>query len=182
MDQGLIPRRYAKALYEVAVEHGTQLKLYDKMRLIAEACAAEPKLNETLNNPFVSDADKAQLILTAAQADSSDKDIDSFIGLLEANHRLGLVRDIAVAYADIYRKANKIYRVEVVAAAPMSQAEQDRLKKLIQSHLDGGTMEYTFRVDPDLIGGFVVNIENQRLDASVKNELKQLRLKLLSNK
>ncbi len=40
-------------------------------------------------------------------------------------------------------------------------------------------MEYTFRVDPDLIGGFTVDIDNERLDASVKNELKQLRLRLL---
>ena len=43
-------------------------------------------------------------------------------------------------------------------------------------------MEYSFVTDPDLIGGFVVTIDNRQLDASVKNELKQLRLKLLSNK
>lgn len=42
-------------------------------------------------------------------------------------------------------------------------------------------MEYSERVDPELIGGFVVNIDNERLDASVSNEFKQLRLKLLSN-
>ena len=41
-------------------------------------------------------------------------------------------------------------------------------------------MEYNHRIDPDLIGGFVVNIDNEKLDASVANELKQLRLKLLS--
>ena len=40
-------------------------------------------------------------------------------------------------------------------------------------------MEYTYSTDPDLIGGFTVDIDNERLDASVKNELKQLRLKLL---
>ena len=42
-------------------------------------------------------------------------------------------------------------------------------------------MEYSQRVDPDLIGGFVINIDNEQLDASISNELKQLRLKLLSN-
>ena len=50
-----------------------------------------------------------------------------------------------------------------------------------KSHLDGGTMEYHHRVDPALIGGFTVTIDNDKLDASVADELKQLRLKLLSN-
>ncbi len=40
-------------------------------------------------------------------------------------------------------------------------------------------MEYDFKIDPELIGGFTVNIGSERLDASIKNELKQLRLKLL---
>lgn len=182
MDQGLIPKRYAKALYEVAKEKGTEQKLYDYMRHLMDAFAAEPKLNDTMNNPFVSNADKAALIYSACGTDSSDATMQSFIKLLETNRRMGIVRDIAAAYRKIYREDKNIYRVEVVAAAPMTDEAEQRLKKLILSHLNGGTMEYTLRVDPDLIGGFVINIDNQRLDASVKNELKQLRLKLLSNK
>lgn len=182
MDNGLIPRRYAKALFEVAKEKGNEKELYEKMRLLRDAFAQQPKLYETINNPFVSTADKANLIMTASNSDASDFQMADMIKLLEANGRLGLVRDIASAYMQIYRKENNIYQVEVTAAAPMAKAEEDRLKKLILSHLNGGTMEYTFLTDPDLIGGFVVTIDNERLDASVKNELKQLRLKLLSNK
>ena len=63
----------------------------------------------------------------------------------------------------------------------MGAAEEDRLKALIERHLNGGTMEYHHRVDPDLIGGFTVTINNEKLDASVADELKQLRIKLLSN-
>lgn len=182
MDQGLIPKRYAKALYEVAKERGTEKKLYDHMRLLTEEFAAQPKLNETMNNPFVSNADKSALIYTACGTDESDATLHNFINLLETNHRMGMVRDIAAAYQKIYREANNIYKVEVVSAAPMTQEAEHRLKKLVSAHLNGGTMEYSKREDPDLIGGFVINIDNQRLDASVKNELKQLRLKLLSNK
>ena len=69
--------------------------------------------------------------------------------------------------------------MEVAAAAAMAPAEEERLKKIILSHLNGGKMEYTFKIDPQLIGGFTVNIGSQKLDASVKNELKQLHLKLL---
>ena len=180
MDQGLIPKRYAKAIYEVALENGTQKDLYGKMNRISSAFAAEPGLNATLNNPFVSVSDKEGLVYTAAGANADDKELSSVLGLLKHNGRIGMMRDIAIAYENIYRKENKIYRVVVTAAAPMEPAEENRLKELIESHLGGAAMEYTFRVDPDLIGGFTVGIENERLDASVKNELKQLRLKLLS--
>lgn len=182
MNQGLIPKRYAKALYEVAKTNGTDAKLYQQMQSLTRAFASEPKLDQTMQNPFVSDADKAMLIYTACDTDNKDTAIANFVKLLEDNHRLGMVREIANAYQDIYRKSNDIYRVEVVSAAPMPEATEQRLKQLIQSHLDGGKMEYSHRVDPELIGGFIVNVDNQRLDASVKNELKQLRLKLLSNK
>lgn len=86
---------------------------------------------------------------------------------------------ISRAYCDIYRKENRIYRVTVVSAKPLDAPERQRLLKLIDSHLKGGKMESTFSTDPELIGGFTADIDNERLDASVKNELKQLRLKLL---
>ena len=181
MDQGLIPRRYAKALYRAAVDNGCQQELYASMQLLGQAFTAEPKLGETMRNPFVSDADKAQLIL-AASGDKQEPLLADFVKLLVQNGRIGMVRDIAAAYCLIYRKESNIYRVEVVSAAAMDPAQEQRLKQLILSHLRGGSMEYTSRIDPSLIGGFVVNIDNERLDASVKNELKQLRLKLLSNK
>lgn len=182
MNQGLIPARYAKALYEVAKEKGADKKLYEQLRLLTDTFAAEPKLNATIANPFVDNTDKAALIYSACHADDSDTMLSNFIKLLEQNHRMGIVREIAVAYQDVYRRDKRIHRVRVAAAAPLAKEAEDRLKKLITDHLAGDTMEYTFVTDPDLIGGFVVNIDNQQLDASVRNELKQLRLKLLSNK
>lgn len=181
MDQGLIPGRYAKALYLVAKEKGDSEKLYQMMRKLSDAFAAEPKLNETMTNPFVADSDKTGLIFSACDAGCDNALLADFVKLLEKNHRMAMVREIASAYQKIYREDNNIYRVKVTSAAPMQPDVEDRLKKLILAHLKGATMEYQSDVDPDLIGGFVVNIDNQRLDASVNNQLKQLRLNLLSN-
>ena len=54
-----------------------------------------------------------------------------------------------------------------------------RIKDLIARELKGASMEFSTRVDPSLIGGFVINIDNERLDASLSNQLKELRLSLL---
>lgn len=183
MNQGLIPKRYAKAIFEAAGSPQAQQQVYAQMRCLAAAFADQPSLQSTMANPFVSDSDKAQLIYAAAGSpDAPDAALTNMVRVLKENGRLGMVRDIAIAYSQLYRKENHIAQVKVTSAAPMAEAEEERLKKLISTHLGGGSMEYSSSVDPDLIGGFTVTIDNQRLDASVKNELKQLRLNLLSNK
>lgn len=181
MDQGLIPRRYAKALYKFAQENGNDAAVYGLMKTLARSCEENPGVMQAVANPFVDSADKVTLVSAAAGAGKDDRCFADFLKLLVDNKRIDLSRDIAIAYMDLYRKANRIYRVEVVTAGKLDAASMARLKELVERHLDGGTMEYSERVDPELIGGFVVNIDNERLDASVSNEFKQLRLKLLSN-
>lgn len=181
MNEGLIPSRYAKALFEFAQEKNADTRLYGLMKNLVDSFGAAPQLRQTVANPFVADADKIRLLSTAAGADGSDPVFADFMRLLVENNRLPVVRDIALAYLRIYREKHHIYLVSVTSAAPMDEADENRLKSLIERHLNGAAMEYSHFVDPDLIGGFVVNINNEKLDASVANELEQLRLKLLSN-
>lgn len=181
MNEGLIPRRYAKALYLVAKERNDDKRVYQMMKRIEDNFVELPQLNETLNNPFVSYADKQKLVVTAAAAtDNTDSLLIDFIKLLMQNRRIGMVRLIAQAYINLYREENHIYKVEVESAAPMNAADEARLKRFVEKHLHGGTMEYTHSVNPSLIGGFTVSVGNERVDASVSNELKQLRLNLIS--
>lgn len=182
MDQGLIPRRYARALFKAARERSQEKQMYQLTGRLAESFINEPRLNEVMANPFIDAADKTRLIYTAAGADpKSDSLFSDFLSLLIKNRRLDMIRDIAIAYRDIYRRENKISRVTVTSAAPLAPTVEQRLKALIEKHLPaGGSMEYRALTDPSLIGGFTIAIDNQRLDASVANELKQLQLSLIT--
>ena len=157
MNQGLIPSRYAKALYKFAVEKGKADRVYVLMKNLEAAFAAQPRLQEVMNNPYIAVDDKTRLLMTAAEAEKTDSCYVDFLKLLVENKRIDFSRGIALAYLDIYREENNIYLVRLITAADLPQA------------------------DPELIGGFVININSERLDASISNELKQLRLKLLSN-
>lgn len=179
MNEGLIPRRYAKALYKVAVERGDDSLLYGLMNTLSDACAAQPSFAGVIANPFVSVKDKTDLITAAAGAGSDNSTFADFLKLLAENRRLDMVFAIAREYSALYRQEKGIYKVEVVSAAPLTDSDEKRLKNLIEKNLQGGTMEYSSRVNPDLIGGFTVTIDNRKLDASVSNELKQLRVTLL---
>lgn len=179
MNEGLIPRRYAKALLKFAAEKHQGARVYELMGNLIGSFETLPELDATVANPFIDAGKKHGLLVTAAGSTAKDEAYLDFLKLLQQNNRLPLVRNIALAYADEYRKANNIHRVEVVSAVPMEAEEERRLKSLIASHLGGAEIEYSARVNPDLIGGFTVSIGSERLDASVKNELKQLQLKLL---
>ncbi|MCM1519872.1 MAG: F0F1 ATP synthase subunit delta [Lachnoclostridium sp.] len=181
MNDGLIPGRYAKALLEFAAESDDNARIYSMMHTLDNSMAAQPALRKVLANPFVQNDDKIHLLATAAGAKADDPVFNRFVNLLVKNNRIDLMREIAIAYMQLYRKVNNIYLVHVTSAAPLSPADENRLKTLIESHLKGAKMEYSSDVDPELIGGFVVTINNEKLDASVADELRQLRQKLLSN-
>lgn len=179
MNSGLIPARYAKALYEVALERGHEKEMYTLCTRMEEAFRMNPELQKMLANPFVNVADKTQLLTTAAAATDADITFMDFLKLLTQNRRTDMARDIARAYCDLYRRKQDIRRVEIVTAGNLPDEQIKRLKQLVEKHVKAKTIQYEQRVDPDLIGGFVVNVDNERLDASVKNELKLLRQSLL---
>lgn len=182
MDDGLIPKRYAKALFEVATERGVAEQLYDTMKQLDAAFAAEPALQPTLDNPFIADTDKTSLLVTAGGATGCKPMLADMLKLLARNGRLPMARAIALAYQSIYREAHHIHTVHITSASPLAPGALARIKEAMERHLGGEPMELTVDTDPALIGGFTVDIGNERLDASVSNELKQLRLTLLSNK
>lgn len=183
MDQGLIPRRYAKALYLVAKERGVETQVYDHMRALTAAFDSEPGLCRAIANPAVSDADKQRLIVTALNADDASAPLlRDFVKLITEHKRQDMTRLIARAYIYIYRQAKQIYGVTVTSAMALDGPELQRIHSLVNKHLPlGSTAEFSELIDPELIGGFTVSIDNELLDASVANELKQLRLKLLSH-
>lgn len=177
MDKGLLPRRYAKALYKYALEKGLTADVYSLMQNLCVAFDTNHELKTVIGNPFVPVKDKEELLMTACGEKSAV--MSDFIRLLALNNRLDIVRAAAIAYTEIYRKENNIHQVEITSAAPLSEADRKRITDMIEKHIGNATAEYEYSVNPDLIGGFTVTIDNERLDASVRNELEMLRKQLI---
>lgn len=179
MNDGLIPNRYAKALYKLAIERGDMAQVYDQMKLLDNAYGAQAGLKKAVNNPFLPVQDKLKLLCVAcgAQQDGSSA---KFMELVIKNNRIDFMRPIALAFMKQYRASNGIARVEVVTATELGDSEINDIVDVVKSQLGGKTIELTKRVDPNLIGGFTVDVDSRVLDASVKNQLEKLRLKLLS--
>ena len=136
-----------------------------------------PALKAAVNNPFIAVDEKEKVLLTASGAKAGST-VENFILLVIEKNRASFLRSMAMAYLKIYREAFGIASVEIVTAIELG--EISGIMDVVKRQLGGKTMEQTVRVDADLIGGFTVNVDGMVLDASIKNELKKLRLKLLS--
>ena len=89
------------------------------------------------------------------------------------------MREMSLAYGKIYREANNIAQVNITTATELPEDKLSQIIEVVQHELKGKTVEKTVSVNPDLIGGFMVQVDSMVLDTSIKNELKKLRLKLL---
>lgn len=180
MNEGLIPSRYAKALYKYAREHNVATPIYEEMKRLEAAFAAHPELSKALGNPALSPVDKAR-VLSSAFGEKPDDYLLRFVQLVIKNRRETFARAIALAYQEIYRRANNIARVTITTATDLDQKVLDRIGGVMKTQTDK-TLEFVYRVDPSIIGGFVLRVDSKQLDASVNSELKKLRLKLLNSK
>lgn len=178
MNDGLIPNRYAKALYKYAHEQGVTEKVYLQMKRLSESYEALPELKKTVDNPFLPVADREKVLLSASGAEK-DGCLDKFILMVIRSNRECYMREMALSYGKIYRDTNDIAQVKITTAIELPEEKLSQIIEVVEHELKGKKVERTVTVNPELIGGFVVQVDSMVLDTSVKNELKKLRLKLL---
>ncbi len=181
MNDGLIPHRYAKALYKLALDNNNADKVYEEMKDVVAAFESNPELCKVLSNPFVSSEDKSKLLLAAA-GNRLEDDYRGFVKLILEKKREYLAYEMALAYRQIYRKANDISTVRIVTAVTLDDKTMEKLRGIVVNSFPSRKLEFTSQVDPSIIGGFVIDVDSVRMDASVSNELEKLRLTLLNSK
>lgn len=179
MIAGLIPHRYAKALYKFALESKSAEAVYKEMLSVIESFRSNPDLEKVLSNPFIEESDKEKVLLSAA-GDKPGEDYRRFVKLILGHKREEFFYLMALAYRDVYRKANNISQVKITTAVELPEAEMKKLKDVVEKSFKNRTFEYSSEINPDLIGGFIIDVDSTRMDASVSGELAQLRQNLLS--
>lgn len=178
MDNGLIPHRYAKALYKYSLEKGTTEEVYSIAKTVITSFEENPDLQKTLSNPFVKPDSKEKLLIAAA-GDGADDAYRRFVKLIIKLHREDLALCMMLAYRDIYRRENRISQAKITTASELDASLMEKLEELVKSSFKDSTLEFSQSVDPSLIGGFVIDVDSVRMDASVSNEFEQLRQTLL---
>lgn len=177
MDIGVISVRYARALLKGSTELQVEDQVYKEMQTLAESYIAVPELRRTMDSLMLAKEKKAE-ILKAAAGNSIQDITERFINVVLQEGRENMVQFIANSYITLYRKQKNITRGKLTTAVPVSPAVEQKMKQMVESRTQG-VVEFTTEVNPDIIGGFVLEYDTYRMDTSVKSQLnnilKQLR-------
>jgi F-type H+-transporting ATPase subunit delta len=174
-----IARTYAEALMNVAEKRDQADAVGEELEsLVQDVFKAEPRLEALLATPAVKRKTKEPLIKQAFEGKASDLVLD-FLLTLNRHDRLDLLRTIFFAYREIRDLRAKRIRVSVRSAVPLTEEQQAELKRTLESTTHLETV-LEMKIDPDLLGGMVVQVGDDVFDSSVRTRIETIRNQLLA--
>lgn len=173
MNIEVISSRYAKALLAYAAEAGSGDKVYSQALAITQVMQQVPELMDVIHKrDDVALAKKIEL-LSIAIGEPLAGEFVRFMELVSDRRRMDAFHSMMLSYITRYRQANNIKVGSLMTAAP-DEGLKERLEDMF-SQRTNSEVHFTAGVDPELIGGFVFELDGYRLDASVRTGLEKIR-------
>jgi F-type H+-transporting ATPase subunit delta len=177
-DARRVGRIYAEALYGAAEKQGQAAEVLDELEtLVGEVFNRVPHLEEFLASAAVGRERKAEVLRQTFQGRASDV-LTRFLFVLNNHDRLGVLRAVAQTYREMHDRKTGRVRVRVESVVPLSDDQQERLKKKLREALQREPILEP-RIDPELLGGLVVRVEDWVYDASVRSRLDNIQKELI---
>lgn len=173
MTESLAGNRYAKSLIGLSIEKDALEVVYKDMLLISTAVASCNDLDILLKSPVVK-TDKKQEILTAIFGKNTTELTKQFLLLISSRNREALIGDIANAFVRQYKVIKKIIVTEVTSAVKLDAAQKEKILQLLNTE-DSSSVEVIEKINPDIIGGFIVRVDDKQIDASISRKLDDLK-------
>ena len=139
--------------------------------------AAHPEVASLSNNPNVSQAQLAGLLLSGMK-NKADDVITNFVNLIISNHRLAVMPEIAIQFEQLKNELEGSAEVFITSAFPMSDVEIADLLQTLKKRFGDKKFNPSVSIDPDLIGGVKVIVGDEVLDTSVKSRLASMQAAL----
>ncbi len=178
MSDARIATRYAKSIFILSQERGKVLKVKNDMDLIVNTCEESRVLRLMLSSPIVK-FDQKKKILLAIFGDKIQKITAKLIEVICNKNRAFTLQNVAKAYIHLYNESQNLQEVSIKTAFPL---EKKLAKEFIRAAQNFTTREIQLKeeVDEELIGGYVLTMDDKQIDDSLRTKLKQLQRKLIS--
>jgi len=172
MNSSKIAVRYAKALFDLALERDVIDSVYNDMKTVSHLCAME-EVKAVINNPVITQQKRKEIILALA-GDDSVKLTVSFITLMFSHGRGDYLASAARNFIDLMRRHRGIRQVTITTAVPVGAKLKEEMAALV-AEKDKGSIEYIEQVDRSIVGGFILRVDDAYIDASVRSRLNRFR-------
>jgi len=173
MDIGVISVRYARALLKSATDAKIEDAVYQQMLLLAKSYIEVPQLRHTIDNPMLAKDKKEALLLTAAGGEQALPLTKAFISLVLKEDRENMIQFMANSYVTLYRKQKNVIRGKLTTAVAVSSATEQKMRQMVKNRTQG-IVEFETEVNPEIVGGFILEYDTYRMDASVQSKLRDI--------
>jgi F-type H+-transporting ATPase subunit delta len=163
---------YARSLFEVAKEQDKLDDIRAQLGEFADAMHDSRELQTFFFSPYFSTQEKDDGLDRAVSG--ADPIVVNFLKLLIENHQMPVIFRVRRGYEDLWEHENRLLPVQVTSAVELDRATVKSIGDRIAEQT-GQKVDLSAGVEPDLLGGIVVRVGNQVLDASIRNRLEQLR-------
>ncbi len=163
---------YARSLFEVAQEQDKLSEVHEQLGEFADVLASDRELQVFFFSPYFSTPEKKDGLEKAVT--DAEEILINFLGLLIDKHRMPILFRARREFDELWREENKLLPVQVTSAFELDEEIVQRIGDRIQEQT-GRTVELSSEVQPDILGGIVVRVGNQVLDASIRSRLESLR-------
>lgn len=172
MSEFKVASRYAKSLIDLAREQKALEAIHTDMQQVIAVLKGNPLLQAVLKNPIIK-LDKKESILRSLFGKTGHPALVEFFSLLVRKGRAGILFATAEEFIREYNVENGIIEASVVSAAPLSDEHRRQMMDVVQSR-GGNKVILTNKVDPELIGGFILTVGDRQIDASIAGKLNKL--------
>jgi F-type H+-transporting ATPase subunit delta len=176
MIQGGLSRRYAKGLFLLALEGGGEEESGQQLGRLLAAYEKSP-LASVLNNPAFELHDRRKVLLEVAKGFQLSPMVTHFLCLLLDRGRLPLLAAIFAHYRNLLDEAKGRVQARVVTASPLESSMLGRLRGALEK-VSSKEIVLNAEIDPELIGGAVVEIEGKIYDGSIRTHLEKMKERL----
>ncbi|CEI63932.1 hypothetical protein FVEN_g9227 [Fusarium venenatum] len=175
---------YASALYTAAVKTSSVDAASDALIKLGALIEKDPKLVSVLRTPTLADADKKAIVdELVKQINTKDETVKNFLATLAENNRLGLIPGVVDKFSTIISAARGEVELTVTSAQPLDKRTLNRLETAVakSSYVgQGKKLKVTNEVNPDIVGGLVVEVGDRTIDLSVSSRIAKMN-KLLTD-
>ena len=163
---------YSRSLFEVAQDRDVLDRVHEELGQFADALEEDHNLQLFFFSPYFSSQEKKDGV--SKLVDDADENFVRFLELLAERHRMPAIFRIRRAFDDLWREENKLLPVSVTSAVDLDAETVEGIGRRIEEQT-GRKIELSSSVDPDVLGGIVLQVGNMVLNASVRNRLERLR-------
>lgn len=163
--------RYAKSLIDLSVEKGQLEEVYADMQWLQAVCKSNLDFVSLLRSPVIT-GDKKIKILEAVSGGKLSKLTTAFNALLIHKSRESNLPEIATAFITQYKEYKNIHTIKLTTAGPASDNIKNAIVEQVKKTGGFDNIELEEKVDENIIGGFVLQIGDKLIDASIAYDLK----------